>query len=154
MRKKIFFVLLAIIIPLQNVVTAQQCETTSVLPACLGLLKDFTFVKSLTIDKDLFKAGNTEAEYSYLFSKGTTYLVTVCDNNPINKKMVLNFYDSKDKLITSSYNEAEKKHYLSITFPCTATGIYTLKYSFLNNNVSCGISVIGVLKKSATASTN
>ena len=121
-----------------------QCENDETLQACVGLINNYKYVKTLNIEPDLFKKGVNEIEFSYVFNKGTTYIITVCDKNATGNKLIVDVFNNLGKKVLSSYNNESKKYYLKIIFPCASTAVYRLKYSFSQGNSACGVSIIGI----------
>lgn len=122
-----------------------QCTDEDFLDGCASLLDTYTFVKSFNVNMEGTKGG-AEQSFSYVFSKGTTYMITVCDQNSAGKKMIVELYDRNRKLVGISYNKKTKKHYTKIEYPCLATGVYYLKYKFEDEKASCGVSILGFKK--------
>lgn len=114
-----------------------QCDNEDFLDKCSSQLNDFTFVKSFE--------SNKKTEFSYVFSKDHSYVITVCDNATGKGKMMVNLYDRNHKLIMSSYNKASKKYYPAISYNCAATGVYYIETDFSDANC-CGVSILGYKK--------
>ncbi len=114
-----------------------QCDNEDFLDKCSSQLNEFTFVKSFESSK--------KTEFSYVFSKDHSYVLTVCDNSTAKGKMMVNLYDRNHKLITSSYNKASKKYYPAISYNCSATGVYYIETDFSDSNC-CGVSILGYKK--------
>lgn len=114
-----------------------QCDSEDFLDKCSSQLNEFTFVKSFESSK--------KTEFSYVFSKDHSYVLTICDNTAGKGKMTVNLYDRNHKLIMSSYNKASKKNYPAISYNCSATGVYYIETDFSDSN-SCGVSILGYKK--------
>lgn len=143
MKKNILFLLMLF---LSCIKAGAQCDDEKFLDNCAALLDKFVFVKSFNIEQVKSKAGEG-IEYSYVLSKGTSYLITICDQAENGNRLILELYDRNRKLIVSSYNKKDKKYYPKIAYPCAATGVYYLKYRFEGNKESCGVSILGFDKK-------
>jgi hypothetical protein len=109
---------------------------------CNLMLDKFTFTKSYEIKPSMYQYGGEKKEYSYMFSKGNTYVITICDQG--SGKLLLDIYDRNKRVVTRNYDELNGKYYTKIYFPCAATGIYYLKYSFKDGKPSCAASSLGV----------
>ena len=112
-----------------------QCPTDN----CAGKLGDFTFIKSVPIDPG--KTENKPHQYSYLFSKGSTYMILICDQSIKGSRLLVNIYDSNRKLVAT--NHVKKKYYNSLTLPINATGIYYIESYYESSKDACGVNIIG-----------
>jgi hypothetical protein len=81
--------------------------------------------------------------YSYVFSNGTNYIVTLANDAKDNKGLYVTLLDSEKKPVASSYIEKDKKYLPAITLKCSRTGIYYLSYELREGKDFCGSSVIG-----------
>jgi len=119
-----------------------QCQSDEFLDNCASKLESFTFIKAFN-----FELGKGEKEeFSYVFSKGSSYIIIVCDQNVNGEKLVVNLYDRNHKLIASSYNSKTKTYYPDILYPCTATGVYYLDAGIEGNKEGCGVTILGFMK--------
>ena len=122
-----------------------QCFTDTFMDKCASSLGAFTFMKSFNIE--LGKAtGQVKSEQSYVLSKGSKYLIIICDQNINGNKMIVSLFDRNHKLIASSFNKKSKKHYHTLSYPCTATGVYYIESSFETDKGGCGVNIIGFNK--------
>lgn len=120
-----------------------QCQTEELCNACIPKLPEmgFNFLKSYKISgpKDL-----TKVEYSYVFTKGTQYMITLCDQNPKGNTIVITLYDAqRNKVADNKYKGSLLD---AIAYPCNATGIYYLQYTFEGGSSRCGGSALGFRK--------
>ena len=93
------------------------------------------------------RAGKQVAEFSYVFSKSTTYKLTVCNGKEDpNTMLVVKLYDRNRKLVATNYDRRTKKNYPSIGYECKATGVYYLSYSLEGSDGGCGVSILGFNK--------
>ncbi|MBC7862652.1 MAG: hypothetical protein IAF38_06725 [Bacteroidia bacterium] len=115
-----------------------QCPTDN----CSHKLGDFTFIKSVSIDPG--KVEGKPYQYSYLFSKGSTYMILICDQSIKGSRLIVNLYDASRKLIATNHNK--KKIYESLTFPCNSTGIYYIESFYEGNKDACGVNILGFTK--------
>lgn len=115
-----------------------QCPTDN----CSSKLGNFTFIKSVSIDPG--KVEGKPHQYSYLFSKGSTYMILVCDQSIKGSRLLVNIYDASRKLVAT--NHVKKKIYESLTFPCNATGIYYIESYYEGSKDACGVNILGFSK--------
>lgn len=118
---------------------------------CAISLGDYSFLKSFQLDEKLInKYGvHPTIKYTSVFSKNTEYLFTICDQvKTSNVRMVLKLYDSNNHLITSTYEPNSNRYFSKFKFPCKATGVYYLEFSFSSKYIGCGLSIIGIKLKS------
>ena len=123
-----------------------QCESDAFMDKCAGNLAGALFIKSLVI-----KSGDaTEAKpnnFSYVFSKGATYNIVICDQGAGTDKLVVTLLDRNKKEIASNYNKKTKKFYPSLAYPCGATGVYYIESYFPNEKPgTCGVAILGFTK--------
>jgi len=74
-----------------------QCDSDAFLDNCASRLETYTFIKAF--NTTLKKSEKTE--YSYVFSKGSNYMVIVGDLKIAGEKMIVTLYDRNHKLIAS-----------------------------------------------------
>jgi len=139
---KVFRILLWFALASVAPVVSGQCQSDEFLDNCASKLESYTFIKAFNVE--LNKGASDE--FSYVFSKGSSYLIIVCDQNVSGSKMIVNLYDRNHKLIASSYNSKTKTHYPDILYPCTATGVYYLDASIEGGNEGCGVTILGFMK--------
>ncbi len=124
-------------------ITNAQCSSDAFMDNCSSALEDFNFIKSFEYSN---AKGGAKGEYSYVFSKGTNYRIVVCDENIAGNKMIISLYDRNHKLIASNFDKASKKVFPVLTYPCSATGVYYIEYSFQGDKAKCGINILGFSK--------
>ncbi len=134
MRKTILFLFFLISIAVLHA----QCPTGN----CPSKLGDYTYIKTIYVDAT--KAETSPNQVSYLFSKGSTYMILACDKEIKGSRLVVNVYDKTKNLIAT--NKPKKKWYPSIEFPCSATGIYYIESYYEDTKDPCGVNVIGFKK--------
>jgi hypothetical protein len=124
-----------ILIAAVNVIKAQCIQGE-----CSKKLGDFTFIKSVNINNACVEGKANQ--FSYVFSQGSTYMLLACDSEKKGSRMIVNLYDREKNLIATNKNR--KKFYPSITFPCSATGVYYIESFYENSSPdACGINVLG-----------
>jgi len=119
-----------------------QCKADELCNACIPKLSaGFNFLKSYKVD-DARRAG--KVEYSYVFTKGTQYMITLCEQVASAKSVVITIYDSQRNKVAS--NKFNGDVLAAIAYPCNATGIYYLTYTFEDGSDHCAGSVLGFMK--------
>lgn len=115
-----------------------QCNTDELCNTCISkLAPGYSFLKTYKIngEPDLSKV-----EYSYVFTKGTQYMLTLCEQTNANA-ITMSVFDSKRNKVAS--NKINGSVVAAIAFPCNATGIYYIQYTFEGTNTRCGGSGLG-----------
>ncbi len=117
-----------------------QCGADALANACVPKLvsSGFNFLKSYKIDGE---PDLTKVEYSYVFAKGTQYMISICDQDTKENTITITLYDAQRNKVAS--NKVDGKLLSAIAYPCNATGIYYLQYTFQKNLSRCGGSVLG-----------
>ncbi len=139
MKKLIFALGIIFVTSSFNQVVA-QCNADKHIETCIPKLQEgFTFLKSYNIDG----AGGSKkkVEYSYVFTKGATYQILICNEGQGTDGIVLTLYDSNRKQVASTQYEGSTLS--AIAFPCQVTGIYYITYTFEGSTNYCGGSVLG-----------
>jgi hypothetical protein len=137
--KKIAFVLLfisSLAVGSNDVI--DQCNADNLATACIPKLPSgFNFLKSYKVDGE----AKDKVEYSYVFTKGTQYMINVCSNGSATDGIVVSIYDKeRNKVATSKING---QFITAIAYPCNATGIYYIQYTFDEPSAHCGGSALG-----------
>jgi hypothetical protein len=138
MKKFVLFVLSVLI--LGNLDTFSQCNSESLSNECIPkLASGFNFLKSYKIDG----AGGEKdrIEYSYVFTKGTQYMINLCAPTQPTDGIVVTLYDSQRNKVATS--RIDGQYIAAIAFPCNATGIYYIQYTFDGSKSYCGGSALG-----------
>lgn len=118
-----------------------QCDAEALAQACVPKLQEgFTFLKTFKIDG--VGGSKSKVEYSYVFSKDTQYFLNICTSGGEGTDgIVVTMYDSKRQVVSTNY--ANGKFYPGIVYPCNATGIYYITFTFQGSTNYCGGSVLG-----------
>lgn len=117
-----------------------QCNAEAQANACISNLQDgFTFLKTFKVDGQ--GGAKAKVEYSYVFSKDTQYFLNVCSSGDGTDGIVVTMYDSKRQMVSTNYNKG--KFYPGLVYPCNATGIYYITFTFKGSQNYCGGSVLG-----------
>lgn len=136
MKKLLIFVFSVFVFSTLDVIA--QCNAESLSTACIPkLATGFNFLKSYKIEK----GGKEFVEYSYVFTKGTQYMINICAGGANTDGIVVSLFDSnRNKVASSKYNG----QFLSaMTYPCNTTGIYYIQYTFDGSTSYCGGSALG-----------
>lgn len=117
-----------------------QCNPDAFANACIPKLQSgFNFLKSYKVDGE--GGAKDKVEYSYVFTKGTQYMINLCADGASTDGIVVTLFDSgRNKVATSKING---QYISAIAYPCNATGIYYIQYTFENPSSRCGGSALG-----------
>lgn len=138
MKKSIFFVIAVFLLSSSEVIG--QCNAEDLSNQCIPKLSGgFNFLKSYKIDG----AGGSKdkVEYSYVFTKGTQYMINICAPSQPTDGIVVSLYDSNRNKVASS--KINGQFIGTIAYPCNATGIYYIQYTFDGSTSYCGGSALG-----------
>jgi hypothetical protein len=140
---KIFLVLVicTLLIPVNSF---GQCESDAFLDKCAQNLGTYNYIKSFVAYANPKKKANSES--TYVFSKGSTYMLLACTENASSGKLVVSLYDRDNNLIASTYDEKANKYYTELQYPCSATGVYHIKATFEGSKKGCGLCILGFSK--------
>ncbi|MCG8309208.1 MAG: hypothetical protein MI975_17580 [Cytophagales bacterium] len=117
-----------------------QCASEVQANACISKLQDgFTFLKTFKVDGQ--GGAKSKVEYSYVFSKDTQYFLNICNDGTATDGIVVTMYDSKRQMVSTNFNNG--KFYPGLVYPCNATGIYYITFTFQDSQNYCGGSVLG-----------
>ena len=138
--RRLSLLLIALLLSAGTFTSAQaQCDSDKFMSNCQAKLNDgFTFLKNYTMNK----AKSGKVEHSYVFSKDTTYLLSLCAPEGSPENMYVTLYDSNHNEILSSYDNKANKFMPLIGYQCKATGIYYLSFSFKDQAQDCGGSIL------------
>ncbi|MBI3221424.1 MAG: hypothetical protein HYZ44_18080 [Bacteroidetes bacterium] len=139
--KKVLFVLTFIsLISVGTIELNGQCNPDNFANACIPkLASGFNFLKSYKVDGE--GGSKDKVEYSYVFTKGTQYMINLCANGAATDGIVVTLFDSgRNKVATSKING---QFISAIAYPCNATGIYYIQYTFDGSAGKCGGSALG-----------
>ena len=120
--------------------TSAQCGAEAKANACISNLQDgFTFLKTFKVDGH--GGAKAKVEYSYVFSKDTQYFLNICSDGNATDGIIVTMYDSKRQMVSTNFNKG--KFYPGMIYPCNATGIYYITFTFQESQNHCGGSVLG-----------
>jgi hypothetical protein len=121
-----------------------QCDSDEFLDRCAPSLGTYNYIKSFSLTAGSKK--KSSGEFSYVFSKGSTYLLVLCEDELKEGKLVVSLYDRNHNLIASTFNETTGKYYPNLVYPCLSTGVYYIKASFKDARKGCGMCILGFNK--------
>lgn len=135
--KKLFVFVFSVFL-LSGFSSSGQCNAEILSTQCIPkLASGFNFVKSYKVEK----ADKDYVEYSYVFTKGTQYMINVCAPDQSTDGIVVTLYDAKrNKVATNKVND---QYISAIAYPCNNTGIYYIQYTFDDASSVCGGSALG-----------
>lgn len=136
MKKFLIFVFSVFV--LSGLDAIAQCNAENLTTQCIPkLASGFNFLKGYKVEK----SEKEYVEYSYVFTKGTQYMINICTPGQITDGIIVSLYDSERNKVASS---KMKDQYISaIAYPCNKTGIYYIQYTFDGSNSYCGGSALG-----------
>lgn len=136
MKKLLVLVLAAIAVSAMDVIG--QCNADNLSTQCIPKLSPgFNFLKSYKIEK----GGKDYVEYSYVFTKGTQYMINICAAGQNTDGIVVSLFDSNRNKVASS--KINGQFISAIAYPCNTTGIYYIQYTFDGSTSYCGGSALG-----------
>lgn len=135
--KKLFVFVFSVFV-LSGFSSTAQCNAEVLSTQCIPkLASGFNFVKSYKVEK----ADREYVEYSYVFTKGTQYMINVCAPDQDADGIVVTLYDAKRNKVAS--NKVDDHYVNAIAYPCNSTGIYYIQYTFDDAASDCGGSALG-----------
>ena len=139
MKKAILLTLFVSVLGASTTKLIGQCNPDNFANACIPkLASGFNFLKSYKVDGE---GGKEKVEYSYVFTKGTQYMINLCANGATTDGIVVTIFDSgRNKVASSKING---QFISAIAYPCNATGIYYIQYTFDGSTGKCGGSALG-----------
>lgn len=136
MKKLLIFVFSFCVLSAMDMLA--QCNAENFTTQCIPKLPaGFNFLKSYKIEK----GGKEYVEYSYIFIKGTQYMINICAPGQSTDGIVVSLFDSKRNKVASS--KVNGQFISAMAYPCQATGIYYIQYSFDGSSSYCGGSALG-----------
>lgn len=134
------FILAAFAMFIRADISVAQCNAEDLANACIPKLQEgFTFLKTFKVDGQ--SGAKDKVEYSYVFSKDTQYYLNICNPGSDTDGIVVTMYDSKRQMVSTNF--ANGKYYSGLVYPCNATGIYYITFTFKGSSSHCGGSVLG-----------
>jgi hypothetical protein len=135
--KKLLIIVFSVFV-LSGLEVLAQCNAESFSTQCIPkLAAGFNFLKSYKIEK----GGKDFVEYSYVFTKGTQYMINICAGGSNTDGIVVSLFDSNRNKVASS--KVNGQFISAIAYPCNTTGIYYIQYTFDGSTSYCGGSALG-----------
>lgn len=119
------------------------CGSDAFLASCAPELGNYNYINKFDIEVN---EPGTKPEFSYVFSKGTTYRIVICDQGDEKNRMEVRLYDRDKKLIASNYLSSKKQYFPVLNYKCTATGVYYMEARFKSSKTGCGVVILGFSK--------
>jgi hypothetical protein len=136
MKKLLIFIFSVSVLSALDVIA--QCNAENLSTQCIPkLASGFNFLKSYKIEK----GGKEFVEYSYVFTKGTQYMINICAGGADTDGIVVSLFDSNRNKVASS--KVNGQFISAIAYPCNTTGIYYIQYTFDGSTTYCGGSALG-----------
>lgn len=140
MKRIVFSIIVLAAVSMGSSGLVGQCNSDNFSNACIPKLSTgFNFLKSYKIDGE--GGAKDKVEYSYVFTKGTQYMINICAPGQPTDGIVVTLYDSNRNKVASS--KINGQFISAIAFPCNATGIYYIQYTFDGSSKYCGGSALG-----------
>jgi hypothetical protein len=139
-RTSVKIFLVALFIHLISDTLYGQCSSEELGKACIPkLTAGFNFLKNYKIESS--GQGKDIVEYSYVFTKGTQYMINVCSSVSSQEDVIIILLDSQRNQVASS--QLKDQVLTGLTYACNSTGIYYIQYSFKNGTAVCSGSALG-----------
>lgn len=117
-----------------------QCDANSLKSKCTSqLAPGFTYIKSYPLEQGKINSKG-EIEYSFVFSKGTIYMLTFANSSGQPSDIEITLYDPAHKKIASNLVNGQ---YIPLGYKCTATGVHYMTFKFKDGVPKCGLSILG-----------
>src|SRR5690606_36719483 len=76
-----------------------QCNSETLSSQCIPkLASGFNFLKSYKVER----GGKEYVEYSYVFTKGTQYMINICGSEQNPDGIIVTLYDSKRNMVATN----------------------------------------------------
>jgi hypothetical protein len=138
MKKVAFVIIFSVMILGVGAREVVECNSEGLANECIPKLSEgFNFLKSYKVDG----ASKDKVEYSYVFTKGTQYMINVCSGGTAPDGIVVSILDKDRNKVASS--KINGQFVSAIAYPCNATGIYYIQYTFDDPSGRCGGSALG-----------
>jgi outer membrane lipoprotein-sorting protein len=140
MKKRITLLCFLAFLMVKSSEIKAQCDPIGYTETCISKLTNgFTFLKSFKIDGE--NGDKNKVEYSYVFSKDTQYFINICSPDTNTDGIVVTMYDSQRNQVGT--NLVNNNFYPGFVYPCNATGIYYITFTFRDSKSFCGGSTLG-----------
>jgi len=78
--------------------------------------------------------------------KNTKYRFTMCNAENSKGQLILSIKDDANKQILSSFDKKTGKIFSYVDFECQKSGIYQIRYDFINGQQGSGVGVVSMIK--------
>jgi len=120
--------------------TNVNCNAEGLSNSCIPKLSSgFNFLKSYKIDGE--SGAKNTIEYSYVFTKGTQYLINICTESQSVDGIIVSLFDAERNKVAS--NKVGDQLVSAIVYPSNTTGIFYIQYTFEGSSSFCGGSAMG-----------
>ena len=135
--KKIFVIVFSVFV-ISGFHAGAQCNAEILSTQCIPkLASGFNFLKTYKVEK----GGKEYVEYSYVFTKGTQYMINICAPTQSADGIIVTLEDAERNKVASS--KVNDQYISAIAYPCNKTGIYYIRYTFDETSSYCGGSALG-----------
>lgn len=116
-----------------------QCDPLSLKGQAINNLeKGFTYIKSFPLNDEKLNNKN-EIEYSFVFSKGTKYILSFVDEEGKIENVNIELFDPNKSLIAKNKKGGKL---IPLSYTCNATGVHYMKFSFNGNKNHCSLAIL------------
>ncbi len=140
--KKIFILLATFILIFALKNGFSQCND-NLLNVCMPNIGPNKFLKSYPVRLQASKQGAPmeQVKYNITLNSGVTYKILACNASEFPGKVIINLNQGM-RLIATTYDEATKKHYPSLTYQCKMSGLYSLTFYFEDGKEGCAVGIL------------
>lgn len=119
-----------------------QCDANGLKSKCTSqLASGFTYIKSYPLEEGKVN-DKGEIEYSFVFSKGTIYMLTFANSMGSASGIEITLFDPTHKKIASNF-DAGSGDFFPLGYKCTSTGVHYMTFKFKDGTPPCGLSILG-----------
>ena len=117
--------------------SSAQCDPSNLKDKGISNLeKGYTYIKSFPLSQEKLNE-NGEIEYSFVFSKGTKYMLTFINADGETEHVTIELYDPNKSLIAKNKKANEDS---PLSYTCNVTGVYYMKFSL--KEAGCGLAIL------------
>lgn len=108
------------------------------------LASGFSYQHSFEITPNKVNAKG-ELEFTYIFNKGTLYMMNMNNAAGEQKDVIIELYNQKKELVSTNYDSRTGKFW-PIGYACNQSGVHYIKIRFKDTKDYCGLVVLAVRK--------